>query len=70
MAKNKNTQLIVAWVSGGVLLLLGMWILANLEMNIGVNAFSYVFALIVSLVLFLLAGLLWISVAVATRQHH
>ncbi len=61
-------KLISAWIVGGIFLLLGTWIIQNLEMTIGVSEFSYVFAMIIALLFFLVAGLCWISVAVATRR--
>jgi len=63
-----SAKLVLAWIVGGLFLLGGMWIVSNLEMNIGVGDFQYGLALLIALVLFLIAGLCWISVAVATRQ--
>ncbi|GAF86522.1 unnamed protein product [marine sediment metagenome] len=64
-----TVKLIAAWVGGGLLLLAGIWIASNLEMTVGVSETSYILALLVALGLILAAGLLWISVAVATRHH-
>jgi len=58
----------MAWVLGGMLLLGGTWIVQNLQLNVGVTEFQYGLALVIALILFLIAGLCWISVAVATRQ--
>lgn len=63
-----STKLVFTWIVGGFFLLAGMWIIRNLEMNIGVGEVQYAFALIVAFILILLAGLCWISVAVATRH--
>jgi len=63
-----SVKLVGIWVLGGVLLLLGTWIVQNLEFNVGVSGFSYILALLIAFVIFLLAGLCWISVAVATRH--
>ena len=63
-----SAKLVLAWIVGGLFLLGGMWIVSNLEMNIGVGDFQNGLALLIALVLFLVAGLCWISVAVATRQ--
>ena len=46
----------------------GVWIVQNLQLDAGVAEFQYALAIIIALVLFLIAGLCWISVAVATRQ--
>ena len=62
-------KLIAAWIGGGLLLLAGVWIASNLEMTVGVSETSYILALLVALGLILASGLLWISVAVATRHH-
>ncbi|RLJ08927.1 MAG: hypothetical protein DRP13_00330 [Candidatus Aenigmatarchaeota archaeon] len=61
-------KLVFTWIMGSFFLLAGVWIVRNLEMNIGVNEFQYLFALIIAFVLILVAGLCWISVAVATRH--
>ncbi len=58
-----------AWIIGGMFILGGTWIVQNLQLNIGVTDFQYYIALLIALILFLLAGLCWISVAVATRQN-
>jgi len=61
-------KLVAVWIIGSLLLLAGSWIISNLELTIGVTQVSYYIALLASFVLFLLAGLCWISVAVATRK--
>ncbi|MBU0530809.1 MAG: hypothetical protein KKC05_04000 [Nanoarchaeota archaeon] len=63
-------KLVASWILGSVFMLLGVWIVSNLELNLGVSEFSYAVTLILAFILFLLAGFSWISVAVATRQHH
>ncbi len=63
-----SLKLVSAWIVGGILLLLGVWIIQNLKLGIGVSEFSYIFALLIALILFLIAGLCWISVAVATKH--
>jgi len=63
-----SAKLVLAWIVGGLFLLGGMWIVSNLELNAGVSEFQYALALIVTLVLFLVAGLCWISVAVSARH--
>lgn len=62
-------KLIAAWIAGGLLLLAGIWIVSNLEMTVGVSGNSYILALLVALGLILASGLLWISVAVATKHN-
>jgi hypothetical protein len=63
-----SAKLVLVWILGGLFILGGVWIVQNLEMNVGVGEFQYGLALVIAFVLVLLAGLCWISVAVATRQ--
>lgn len=63
-----TAKIIGAWIIGSVLLLIGSWIMSNLEKTIGVSDASFIFAIIVALVFFLGAGLCWISTAVATKH--
>ncbi|MBI2676278.1 MAG: hypothetical protein HYX24_07500 [Candidatus Aenigmarchaeota archaeon] len=60
-------RLIAAWIAGAALLVAGSWIVNNLKLDVGVSVPNYVMALLIAFILFLIAGLLWISVAVATR---
>ncbi|HLD57896.1 MAG TPA: hypothetical protein VJA47_06310 [archaeon] len=62
-----SAKLVAVWVIGALFLLFGVWILNNLENTLGVSDFSYLFAVLIALVTFLLTGLCWISVAAA---HH
>ena len=59
---------IAAWIAGAIFLVIGVWIVSNLEFTIGVSEFSYAFALLIAFLFFLVAGLCWITVAVATRR--
>ena len=61
-------KLVGSWVLGAAMLLAGTWIMGNLELTVGVSDYSYALAFLVAFILFLVAGLLWISVAVATRS--
>lgn len=63
-----SSKLVVSWILGGIFILMGTWIVQNLELTVGVSGFSYILALVIALILFLVSGLLWISVAVATRH--
>lgn len=62
-----SAKLVGVWVLGSIFLLLGVWILNNLERTLGVSDFSYLFAMLIALVAFLVTGICWISVAAA---HH
>lgn len=63
-----SVKLVGVWIVGAAFMLLGVWIIRNLELNVGVSGVSYVLALLIAFVMFLLTGLAWISVAVATRH--
>ncbi len=62
-----SAKLVIVWVLGAFFLLGGTWILNNLESTLGVSELSYLFAILIALVAFLITGLCWISVAAA---HH
>ena len=61
-------KLIAFWILGGVFILFGAWILNNLELTIGVSDYSYALALVVAFIAFLIGGLFWISVGVASKH--
>lgn len=63
-----SMKLVSFWILGGLFLLGGIWIIDKLELNVGVSDFSYYLALLLALAFILIAGLCWISVAVATRK--
>jgi hypothetical protein len=63
-----STKLVGGWILGSLLLLAGTWIIQNLKLEVGVTDLSYALAFLIAFVLFLLGGLAWISVAVATRR--
>ncbi len=62
------SKLVVFWLIGGVLLLLGSWIIGHAEQNVGVPELSYALAILISFVLILAGGLCWIAVAAATKH--
>ena len=55
------------WILGAVCILVASMIAGSLERTLGVTDLGYLLALLVSFVLFLVGGLLWISVAIATK---
>jgi hypothetical protein len=61
-------KLVGTWVVGGFFLLVGTWIVNNLRLETGVSELSYILALIIALIFFLVAGLCWINVAVAAKH--
>jgi len=63
----RNWKIVAFWVLGAICLLLGSMISGHLEKDIGVTDASYFIALLFSFILFLLGGLLWISVSIAVK---
>lgn len=63
-----SLKLVSVWILGAVFMTLGSWIILNLELVVGVTEPAYLIALAVGFLMYLLAGLCWISVSVATRR--
>ena len=63
----RNIKIMAFWIIGALMILLGSMIAGRVEMGLGVSDAGFFFALLIALVLFLLGGLLWISVAIATK---
>ncbi len=64
----KNWKIAVFWVLGSIFILIGSMIAGNLEMGIGVSDLGFAIALMASFVLFLVGGMLWVSVAIAVKE--
>lgn len=64
----KNWKIAALWFFGAISILLGSFIVSNLERSLGTSDVGLALAFLISLVLFLIGGLLWISVAVATKE--
>lgn len=62
-----TAKLVFSWALGGLFILLGVWIINNLRMTIGVSELSYTIAMLVSYIFILIGGLLWINIAVAVK---
>ncbi len=63
-----SSKLVFSWILGGVFLLLGVWIINNLRLTLGVSELSYAIAMLVAFIFILVAGLLWINVSVGVRH--
>ncbi len=63
-----SSKLVFSWVLGGIFLLLGIWIINNLKLTLGVSELSYAIAMIIAFIFILVAGLLWINVSVAVKH--
>jgi len=64
----KNWKVVIFWVLGAVCITIASMIASNLETGLGVTRESFLFALGLSFLLYLVGGLLWISVAVAIKE--
>ena len=64
----RNWKMVLFWVLGTVCVMAGSMVSGHLESGPGVTGTSYTFALVVAFVLFMLGGLLWISVAIAMKR--
>ncbi len=58
--KNINSKVIAVWFLGSVCMLFGCMIAGNLHMGLGITTLGFVVALLISFVLILSCGLLWI----------
>jgi hypothetical protein len=63
-----SSRLILLWILGGVFLLIGIWVINNLEFGPGVGEYSYAIALVVALIFILMGGLLWINTSVGVKH--
>ncbi len=66
----RNFKIASMWVIGAFFFLLASMIAGNTHPGLGVDASGIAIALLVAFVLFLLAGIMWISVAVASKHPH
>ena len=64
---NRNLKVMLFWIIGALLIMAGSMIAGRVDRGLGVSDSGFILALTVSLILFLLGGLLWISVAIAAR---
>ena len=63
----RNWKTVILWILGAVSIFLGSMIAGRLDFFQGVNEIGFLLALAISLMLFLIGGLLWISVALAVK---
>ena len=62
-------KLVSFWILGGIFIFIATFIIANVQPGvIGVSEFSAYFSYLIALVLYILAGLAWISVGVAAKH--
>ena len=63
----RNWKIVAFWILGTFCILFASMISGKLERGLGVDETGFYLALLISFVLFLLGGLLWIAVAIAAR---
>jgi predicted MFS family arabinose efflux permease len=64
----KNRRKALLWLLGGICIFFGSMLAGNLKKSLGVTDVGYFLASFISLLLILLGGLMWISVAIATKK--
>jgi len=64
----KNWKAVAFWFFGALCILFAAMISGKLELVTGVTETGYLIALIVSLILIMVGGLLWIAVAIAAKR--
>lgn len=64
----RNLKIVLFWMLGAVCIFLGTMIAGHAGSDLGTNYWGLALALMFSFVLFLLGGLLWISVAIAAKK--
>ncbi len=65
----REGRYILFWVLGALLMLAGSWIAGHLEWTVGTTKAGYYGALIIAFLMFLVAGLCWIGVAVGASRY-
>ncbi|MFH0711175.1 MAG: hypothetical protein V1944_01205 [Candidatus Aenigmatarchaeota archaeon] len=64
----RNFKMVLFWIIGSISILVGAMIAGNVEKTLGTDDTSVGAALFIALILILLGGLLWITVAVAAKK--
>jgi len=64
----KSWKIATFWIIGAVAMFFASMIAGKLDYTVGTSDLGFVVAFLISLVLFLLGGLLWISVAIAVKE--
>ncbi|MCD6226367.1 MAG: hypothetical protein J7J93_01045 [Candidatus Aenigmarchaeota archaeon] len=64
----KSWKVVLFWILGAGLLLAAALIAGNTQIDFSTSITNFGFSLMVAFVLILIAGLLWVSVAVAIKE--
>ena len=63
----RSWKTVFLWILGSISIFLGSMIAGKLDFSPGVNEIGFILALVISVMFFLVGGLLWISVALAVK---
>jgi hypothetical protein len=64
----RSWKTVFLWIFGAVSIFIGSMIAGRLDFSLGVNEIGFILASVISIMLFLVGGLLWISVALAVKH--
>ena len=64
----RRWKIVLLWVLGAFSLFIASWISGNLKPGLGVEVSGLLLASIIAFIFFLIAGLLWMSAAIASRK--
>lgn len=64
----RSWKIAAFWIVGALAIFIGSMIAGRLEVTLGTSDLGLLVAALVAFVLFLLGGLLWISVALAVKE--
>ena len=63
----RNWRTVLLWILGSISIFFATMIAGKLDFSLGVNEIGFLLAVAVTMLLFLIGGLLWITVALAVR---
>jgi hypothetical protein len=64
----RSLKVVLFWILGAVSIYLGTLIASHLDFGLGTDYMGVFVAMMISFTLFLIGGLLWISVAIAAKK--
>ncbi|MEM5829372.1 MAG: hypothetical protein QW040_02340 [Candidatus Aenigmatarchaeota archaeon] len=67
--KKKRWKIALLWVLASIFMLLGSMVAGELQLTHETNVTAFWVAFLLALIFFLLAGLLWIAMALALRRY-
>lgn len=66
--KKKRWKIVFSWLIASILMVFGCIIASETEMGPSSNKITFLIIFLLSLIFFLIAGLFWISIALALRK--